>query len=70
MEPPEEYKLSQPKKNKMDAIEKGKRLRGGPVYLLHDFEGIALRSVPEIEGFWYVRHPGRKEYKAIIAQTL
>jgi len=56
----------------MNAIEKGKRLRAGPVYLVHEWEERVLKYVPEKggPGAWYARPRGGEEYEVLHSTNL
>jgi hypothetical protein len=47
----------------MDAIERHKRLMSGPVFLLNDQVGVAIRSEPGTNGKYFAKFPGHHEYE-------
>lgn len=54
----------------MNEIEKSKRLRNGPVYLLHDFEEVVLKCTPGTNGVWSARKHGGEEYEILSSTNL
>jgi hypothetical protein len=59
----------------MNAIEVGKRLKSGPVFLKNEFEGCVIRSVPGSRSSFFAKFPGEKEYpisssSIIVTETL
>lgn len=47
----------------MTAIERHKRLVSGPVFLLNDTVGVAIRLEPGTNGKYFAKFPGHHEFE-------